>query len=348
VGSEWDEAIWDDDDEQAIWDSDYPTVFTGIISGDISASDKNDISFNLKPLSSVFEDFAAKNISGYTSTGLTASQFITLLRDQTDGSSNYIFRPFFGNTTSNWEVSTTSNVYTALSTTTASDVFDQTVWQIIEKLAEAENFVSFVTADGIFKFISRDAASSVSSFAFYGAGQFSSVYGHTIKSIESYGRKLSKYYSRVRIKYREADTITSYETVEAAFSVSPSSSPWVLGDRSIDIENKFFATSTAAQAAALRIFNEVSALKREVSFKTSFVPGLDIFSIFNIYYDPNPVSVNSLWDQNSWASDTSTANDLMWDLSGGDQIVIPGAEFKFLSFELDLDNMENHFLAREQ
>lgn len=345
----WDEALWDDDDEQALWDGTPNTVFTGIISGDISSSDKNDVAFNVKPLTSVFEEFAAKNLSGYTSTGLTASQFVTLLRDQTDGSGNYIFRPFFGNTTTNWEISTTANVFTVFNTNTSSAVADKTAWEVIEKLSEAENFVPFVTSEGVFRFVSRDTAFSASSFAFYGAGQFNSQYGQTIKSVDALGRKQSKYYSRVSIKYREEDTTTSYETVEAAFSVSPSSNPWVLGDRTLKIENLYFSTSTAAQAAAQTIFNEVSTLKKEISFKTSFVPGLDIFSIFNIYYDPASVNVNSLWDQNDWAADlTSTSTDLTWDRSSGDSVVLSGEEFKFLSFELDLDNMQNVFLAREE
>lgn len=344
----WDVAEWDGDDEQSLWDGTSKAVFTGVISGDVLASDKNQISFNVQPLTSVFENFAAKNLTGFTSTGITASRYVEILRDQVDGSGNYIFRPFFGDTTSYWEISTTSNVYPALNTVTSEEIADKTAWDIVEKLCEAENFVPYITGDGVFRFISRAAAFSSSSFEFYGAGQFSPTYGHTIKSVDSIGRKVSKYYSRVRLTFREEDTNTSYVTTEAAFAVSPASNPWVLGDKTLEINNSLFTTSTAAQTAADTIFTEVSSLKREVSFRTSFVPGLGIFSVFGIYYDPSNVNVNSLWDQNNWAADdTSTAIDLTWDKSSGDTIVLDGDEFKFLSFELDLDNMENNFLARE-
>lgn len=343
----WDEALWDDNNDQALWDGTTSQVFTGIVSGDILSSDKNDITFNVMPLTSVFQDFAAKNLTGFTSTGLTASQYITLLRDQVDGSGNYVFRPFFGNTTTNWDISTTSNVYTTLNSAASEDVFDRTAWDIVEKLSEAENFVPYITPYGVFRFISRDSAATTSSFSFYGAGQFNSQYGHTIKSVDSLGRKLSKYYSRVRIKYRDADTTTSYESYEAAFSVSPGSTPWVLGDKTLEIENTFFPTSTAAQASALTIFNEVSSLKKEISFKTSYVPGLDIFSRFNIFYDPSPVSTSSLWDQKYWADASNASDNLIWDKSTGDPVLLQGEEFKFLSFEIDVDNLENVFLARE-
>jgi hypothetical protein len=60
------------------------------------------------------------------------------------------------------------------------------------------------------------------------------------------------------------------------------------------------------------------------------------------------VQVSSLWDQRSWAEDvTSSADDLIFDASSGDAIRLDGDEFKFLSIEIDLDNFENKFIARE-
>lgn len=343
----WDSAVWDNDGSQ--WDAETEsTVFVGIIAGDIPLSDKNDVVLNVRPLTSLFQDFPARNLTGWTSTGLTASQFVTMLRDQTDGASNYIFRPFFGDTTSNWDISTTSTVFADLNTSTAEDVIDKTAWDVIEKLAEAENFVPYISHTGVFKFVSRSSVDTIPAYQFHGAGSRNTEYGHTIKRVSNYGFKVSKYYSRVQIKWRPADTSTSYEIYESTLTVSASNNPWILGSKTLAIENFYIPTSTVANTLAQNIFADVSALKKEIEFETSLVHHLDIFDRFSIYYDPASFLRESLWDQNDWAADvTTTASDLIWDASVGDGIVLNGTEFKFLTFEIDLDNLSNKFIARE-
>lgn len=344
--SVWDAASWDVSDWGETGGS--PIVFQGIISGDMMLSDGNELNVTVKPLVSVFQDFPAKNLTGWTSTGLTASQFITMVRDQTDGSSNYIFRPFFGNTTTYFDISTTSNVYGNLNTSTAKDVIDANVWQVIEKLSEAENFVPYITNQGAFKFVSRASNTTTAAFTFYGAGYFDTEYGQTIKKVSSYGFRASKYYGRVQVKFVDADTSTSYAVAESSYSVSPSSNPWVLGNKTLNIENFFVPTSTVAQTIADAVKAEVSALKNEITFQTTYIPHLDILDRVAIYYDPNPPSNNSLWDRYSWADDaTQTTEDLVWDESLGDAINISGTEFKFLSIEVDLDGLQCNFIARE-
>lgn len=342
----WDVSEWDAGD--ALWDS-QSTTFIGILVGDIPLSDNNQISFNIKPLNSIFEDFPARNLTGWTSTGMTASQFITMVRDQTDGSGYFIFRPFFGDTTSNWSIQSTTNVYTDLNTSTAQGVFDSNVWEVIEKLAEAENFVPYVSNDGTFKFVTRNPSSTALSFEFHGAGSFSNTYGNTIKSISSFGPKLTKYYSRAEVKYQEADTVTSYQVVEGSYSVSPASNAWVLGNRTLKIENLFIPDSATALTIATNVFNDVSSLRNEIDFTTSFIPHLDVLDRFSITYDPTEFNRQSLWDQNNWADDTTTASesDLIWDKSTGDAIILQGDEFRFLSIEVDLDNLSSKFIARE-
>lgn len=343
----WDVDFWDAD--QASWDNDASnTVFTGILSGDILTSDKNDVSLNLRPLVSVFQDYPARNLNGFTSTGLTASQFVTMVRDHQDGSGNYIFRPFFGDTTSNWEISTTSNVFANLNTNAAKDVIDRTVWEVIEKLSEAENFIPYITRQGVFRFISRDSASTATAYEFHGAGSPNTEYGHTIKAVNSYGFKISKYYSRIQIKWRDEDTASAYEVVESTLTVGPSNNPWAFGVRTLEMENFYIPTSTVARTLAQTIFDDVSGFKREIDFTTSFVPHLDLLDRFSVFYDPAAFSQNNLWDLNNWADDdTNTSLDLIFDSADGDTITLEGQEFKFLSFEIDLDNFQNKFVARE-
>jgi len=341
----WDDAVWD----EGIWDQNTsPIVFTGIVSGDILFSDKNDVALNIKPLTSIFQDFPARNLTGWSSTGVTASQFIGMLRDQTDGAGQFIFRPFFNDAASYWDISTTSTNYSNLNTSGAADVVDKTVWDIIEKLAEAENFVPYVTRDGYFKFVSRSANTTTVAFEFHGAGNSSSYYGGTIKQINSVGRKLSKYYSRVEVKWAAAETSTSYEVIQSQFLVASNSNPWVLGHRTLKIDNLYIPNSTIANNLATAIFNDYSALKKEVDFTTTFIPHLDLLDRFSLYYEPSEASVNSLWDTYNWANDaTNLSSDLIFDSSKGDAIYFAGQEFKFLSFEIDLDNLSNRFVARE-
>lgn len=344
----WDEAIWDFD--ASVWDGDESAaMFTGIISGDIIASDKQQIVFNIKPLTSVFQDYPAKNLTGWTSTGFTASQFVTLLRDQTDGSGSYVFRPFFGDTTSNWDISTTSNIYANLNTSTADNVIDKNVWEIVEALAEAENFVPYVTKAGVFRFVSRATEGDTFSFEFHGAGSVDSSFGNTIKDVQSFAFKPSKFYSRVQVKWQTADTATSYETVESTFQVGGANNPWILGDRTLQIQNTYILTSTVANALAQNIYNDVSGLKRELEFTTTFIPHLDIFDKFTVYYDPTEPTAQSLWDAKNWADTVgASVDDLIWDPEGGGgSIILNGEDFKFLSFEIDLDNFQNRFVARE-
>jgi len=337
----WDESLWDEE----TWDSGV-SMFIGVISGDIPLSDSNEVTFNIKPLNSIFQDYPARNLVGWTTTGFTASQFVQMVMNQTDGSSNYIFLPFFGNTTTNYNIETTTVNYSDLNTITASGVYDKNVWEIIEKLAESESFAPFVDRQGVFNFVSRTPNTDIS-FEFHGAGSFNSNYGQTIKKVNSYGSKISKFYSRVEIKFNNADTVTSYVWQEGTFSVSPGSSSWVLGSRTLKIENFFIPDTTTAQNIASTLFTEYSTLRNEIEFTTSFIPHLNLLDRVSVYYDPSEVLINNLWDQNNWASDsTSTSTDLIFDASRGDAIKLNGDEFKFLSIEVDLDNLECKYLAR--
>jgi hypothetical protein len=271
-----------------------------------------------------------------------------MVRDQTDSNGNYIFRPFFGSTISNWDISTTSNLFASLNTSGSKDIVDKNVWDVIEKLSEAENFVSYVTRDGIFKFVSRDNVATSTVYQFSGAGYFDTTYGNIIKKVNSYGFLASKYYSRVQVKFIDLDTTSSYRVVESTLTVSSTNNPWVFGYKTLEIENFYIQNTSTADTLAATIFNDVSSLKNEINFSTSFVPHLNLFDRFAINYDPNPFSSNNLWDQKNWAADdTSTSNDLIFDAANFDSLVLNGQEFKFLSFEIDLDNFQNNFIARE-
>lgn len=338
--SAYDAANWDDNDGSV--------VFNGYMSGNIFINGTDQIVIPIVPLTEVFRQFAASKISGYTNS-LTASGFITLLRDQVDSTGKYIFRPFFGDTTTNWVINSTSAQYTNLDTTTADDVKDATVWDIIEKLAGAENYVPYAGNLGTFNFVSRSYNNTGSSYSFFGAGGFSSEFGNTIKAVKKFGRVFTKYYSRVSLQYRQADTITSFSIIDSTFRVSPASAAWALGERTLELINIWIPTSTVADTIAQQLFDEYSALKTEIEFTTSLIPHLDLLQRVEITYDPTANSPQSLWDLYNWGDDLVPIQDeeLLWDSSAGDALKMNARQFKLISIDVGLDTGECKFIGRE-
>ena len=327
-----------------IWTTQYlptdPSVFVGLISGELKVTNKNDLLLTSKPLTQILKDYPARNVVGFNPLGMTASEFVTLLRDQTDGAGSFIFRPFFGNTTTNWIITNTVDTYADLNTATAKGVYDKTCWEIIEKLSESENYVPYVNRQGQFVFGPNAVTSSTPSFEFFGAGTFNSEYGKTIKQVKSSGKKFSNYYSRVELKFIDDDTISSTVIKETAFQVSGDNDAWNLGMRTLKIENFWIPDTATADALATNIFNNVSSLKNEIKFVTSFVPHIDLMSNIQITHDSSEINPLTLWDNNDW--------DVMeWSKDEGSAIQYNSAEANTLSVTIDLDKLECNFTGRE-
>lgn len=334
----WDESFWD----EPLWDGLTNVVFKGIISGDILESDKNEVALNIRPLTQLFKDYPASLLDAYD-TSMTAQKFMEMVRDHTDSTGNYIFRPFFDDTTSTWNIDATTRIYTNLNTSSAQDVIDASVWDVMQKLAEVENYAVFVTRDGQFNFKDKAGDSSIK-FEFFGNGGNDNTYGQTLKRVVSYGQRVNSYYSRVQVKYNEADTSTSYTVKESPFEVNSFNTPWNFGHRTYSFEN-IWMSATSAEAVADALFSQLSNIKNEVEFTSSFVPHLDIFDHVNLTYNTNtPADPNSLWDQNNWGPD---ADELIWDDDDGAGIDINSKEFKLLSIDINFDSLECKFKARE-
>jgi hypothetical protein len=334
-----------------------PTVFIGVIQGDISISDSNEIALPVKPLLQVFRDFSTRNLTGLTTTGMTAAQFIACLRDQTDGSSNYIFRPFFGDTTSNWEYTSSSIVYKDISSNFQSaqptdtstsliqnDFLDMNVWDVIERLAEAENQIPYITRTGKFRFVPRSANTSTAQYGFFGRGYPSGQIGTTIKKVNGYKKKISDFYSRVEVKWNDIATSTAVVATQSAMVVG-NNTAWNYGHRTYSIDNPWVATITSAQAIASAIFEAASSIPNEIDFSTSFVPHLEVLDLVAVNYLSSEADGSNYWDLNDWAEDTVTANDsdLIW--SRGDALDFQGDEFKLTSITINLDSLECRFVG---
>lgn len=318
-----------------------PTVFVGIISGNIDVSDANEVTLEIQPVTQVFRDFPAHLVTGFTSTGITASQYIQLLRDLTSGAGTYVFRPFFGNDSAYFELTSTSQVYAGLNTSTAADFYQMTVWDVVERLAQAENFVAYITPTGKFRWVPKTVSASTQ-YKFFGLG-FSPdrEYGHTLKRIYRYGKKLTSFYSRVAVKYDKADTSTSFVSTALAFAIDGTNTAWNLGYRTFSVENFWIPNSATAASVCGAIFSEVSALKNEINFSTSLITHLNLLDRVEITYDATDFSTrNEYWDIGDW-------DEMKWDGSRGDAIVLQAEAFKVLSININLDNLETRFVCRQ-
>jgi len=334
---------------EGIWTTTtYPadsTAFVGMISGDLPMSDKNEMHLPIKSLLEVFRSFPAKLLTGFTTTGLSAQEFLETLRDQTNGSGDFFFRPFFGDTVANWNLPTTTQVYGDLNSTGADFVHDKNCWDIIQELAETEDMVPYIRRDGTFNFSNRDANTTVAAFEFYGVGFFNTEFGQTMKKLSAYGKRLANYYSRVELKWFDSASVTSTIVKESVLTITGSNDPWNFGSRTLALENFLIPTSTIADILATNVFNNVTSLKNEIRFSTSFIPHLEVLDRVEISYDSGDANTRSRWDLADWADDTE--DDLIWDHTIGDAINLNSTPFKILEVELDLDNMETRFIGRE-
>src|SRR3990172_1797800 len=157
------------------------TQFIGVLNEPIVTSDENQVVLNVKSLASVLEDSPANSLIvasvGAIGAGkLTASDLMTRMRDATDGSSNFIFRPLITSTV--WSLTATTNTLTAIDTSTVLDNFS--CWDLGVKLAEAQNFGLWITKIGGVNFNPKTDILS-SGFEFSGRGYQDNTYGHTIK-----------------------------------------------------------------------------------------------------------------------------------------------------------------------
>jgi hypothetical protein len=337
-----------------IWtNTEFPTtplLWTGIISGDIFLAGRSEVIIPLRPVTQVFRDYLANDVTFNTAPGISSGGWFTLMRDHTDGSGNFVFRPFIGTSAANdWSIATGGNLYANLDSSGAEDLHQLDCWQVTERLANAENSFAYVNNSG--KFIwQRKTATAAVQYEFHGQGSNNRTYGVTMKNIKRYGKRLTAFYSRVAVKYAKDDTNTSFVNTALTYAVAGANTAWNLGSRTFDIENFWLPNSAAAATVASQVFNEVSSQAEEFEFTTSFVPQINLMDRISVTYDATDfVSNRSLWDQNDWAATPSsnTSEDLIWDAGRGDAIILQSVNFKILSIDMDLDRMESTFIGRQ-
>jgi len=300
----------------------------------------NEATLECRPISSIFEEVQANEVDGIYTT-MTASDILAKIRDHTDGSSNFVFRELITSTA--WAITTTTYYY-HLQTATAIE--SMTVWDLMEKLAEAENFLLTVTRTGGIIFKSRAANTTTSQFDLKGEG-----YAYpTIISLNWHKEAIDKFYDRVRLKYLAPETSTSYVSTGTETAVSPTNVAWKYGSKTYTFENSFIHNTATAQTITAALYNELSDIKLEVEVTCRFMPHLDISDRVHLFYTQIDLNQSRLWDTEDWASDgalDASRNDgLSWDPELGENFDFVNTPFKILSRRTDLEQFTTTLALR--
>jgi len=320
--------------------TEYGQTYSAIVTDNIQLTAKNTAVMPCRPLISILKDLNADKI-GNPGGAYTASELVEQVRDVDD--SNSI--PFFTEVmpTALWSIEATTNTYTNL--TASSQLEDIDCLEFVRQLGEAENRVTFSKLDGTLTWNQNIQNTTAAVYEFYGAGFHSSEYGHNIQSVDNMVRAVDKVYNRVRVKYEEPDTSTSYHTEEQTFTIGDKSSSDIYGVRTYEFENEWIPDATVAEDLAQAIQTEYLNPKREFTLNAKFVPHLDALDRVKVWYDPawarDIEEDDGIWDVSEW--DTNAE----WVGESGDPYEFYGVDFFIMSQTINLDRFTTQFKLRE-
>lgn len=271
-------AGYDVGNEQAIEVPSQTTLFYGILTDEAQQQRNNTVSFKFRGMTSIFSEINADALPLSTLATLTAYNLVTAVRDYADSNGVKIFQKFFS--LGAWNISGASNQgYTQLTTTALKG---QSVLEFLKKLASAERAVFYVGADGSFNFVTRTGAAS-SAAHFFGGALYTADQAHTIINITKYGDATSKVFNRVRVKYLQDETETSYYTAQETWTWGDSSSSFKYGVQTLDLDIPWMTTA-AAQTIGEQMLTEYQYPKKEITFLSKFYPPLNILDRVTVSY----------------------------------------------------------------
>lgn len=316
--------------------TEYPTstiMYIGLLNEDLIQNQQAVINFSTKHLSSIFQEVPAENVGGLGST-MTASQILTKIMNHTDGASNIIFQKYIS--AGGWNIATTTNYYNMATSTSLQGL---TCWELMQKLAEAENMVLYISRDGDFYFQAKEPLTTTAIYHFKGLGDKDNTYGTNIKETISLDYGLRKVYNRVRIKFDESDTLTSYYVYKENWTWGDSSSSYLYGVKTYEYNNEWINGSATAQTIASAIYNEYKYPKLEVKIQSKFVPHLNLNDRVSLNYKARTIEGDYLWDYAIW-------DNFYWQEASGYNINI-NQDFRIIKIKHNIDNFSSELELRE-
>lgn len=294
----------------------------------IQNSDRNEAIVQCSSLRSIFDEVRASDIAGLGATA-SAAALMTTIRDHTDGSARFVFREFV--TSTSWSIQSGTALYN-IATSTALDGL--TAWDLMEKLAEAEGYILYISRTGGVVFRDRNAATTTSQFSFYGAD----FPRENIIRVMEWKEGLNRYYNFFRLKYLQPDTSTSYVSAGTITTVDPSNTVWRFGSRPYTFTNTFVDATTQAQNIVNGLLTTFGTLRNEYRILSKFVPHIDIADRVDLNHHSYPLGVNARWDGFHW-DNADWANE-------GESIDWNSVSTAVLSRRTDLDKMTTEFVLR--
>ena len=317
--------------------SEYPTVSTiylGLIDENFSYNEKNELPIPTKHITSVFEEIPARDIPGLNVT-LTASQIIEKIRDYTDANSVTVFQKYIS--LAAWYITATTNYYNLV---TSSSLESLSCWELMKKLAGAENYVVYVNKSGNFYFRDNTPITTTAIYHFHGLGDKERVYGHNVSKRIKVDEGIKKVYNKIMVKYAEADTLSSYAIKQESWAYGDSSSSNYYGVRVYNYDNTFIPNSAAADNIATTIFNEYYRPKTEITIDGKFVPQLNLNDRCSLTYQTKVNPGQYLWGYAVWG-------DFVWGEAKGYNINIANVDFRVISVKHSLDRFSSNIALRE-
>lgn len=277
--------------------TEYPTnstLFVGLIGGDPDWKENNLFEVECDHLKVIFEEFNADLIPNMNG-NYTASEIVTKIRDYQDANSVYVFQKYI--TSGAWNITATTFHYAMATNTTLEDV---NCWDLMTKLAEAENMIVYINRTGNLYFTDKAPVSLTPVFHFSGIGDNDRTYGHNIMSNVSRKQRVSKVYNRIRVKFSKDDTTTSYYTYSETWDWGDSTSSFLYGVKTYELENEFIANTANATTIANNIYTEYVNPKYEVRINSKFVPHLNLNEVVSLTYKTRVVTGGDLWGYFLW------------------------------------------------
>ncbi|MEE9609971.1 MAG: hypothetical protein V3W19_01910 [Desulfatiglandales bacterium] len=318
-----------------------PTVFLGIINSDFDTSDKNEIKLPVDTLDQVFKEVPGDQLQGSLNGGTIASDYISRIRDWTDGptttTGTAVFQKYIA--AADWSIPASTIAYPNLNTTTV--LGNGSMWTTIQKLAQAENRVAYVTPQGKFLFVSRDAPTTTAVYRFVGIGGSDTLYGHNIKSLDSYRERISRLINRVRVKFDTEETSTSYYTRQENWTWGDGSVSDTFGVHPYKLDNDWIANTTNAVTLGDAIFDEYSEVKYELDLTTKFTPQVFLSDIVEVTYRSPQPRVEPLWGEVLWGQS-------LWARQAGRGFnVFKEKRFQVIGLSHDVDRFTSKWKLRE-
>lgn len=307
-----------------------PSLFVGLLGSDFTYSPNNIMTLKADHFTKIFEEFNANAIPSMTG-NYTASEVITKVRDYQDSNTVAVFQKYIS--LGAWTIESTTTQYVMSTNTTLQNI---SCWDLFTKFSEAENKILGIDRTGAF-FFKTKTPDTIPVFHFSGVGDTNRTYGTNLLRNISKRKAYEKIYNRIVVKLAKENTTTSHYEKSEVWAWADSSSSFLYGVRTYNVDNDFLTTGTASTIAD-NIYDEYLEPKVEVALDSKFVPQIDLNDLVTLTHKTATPTSGDLWGYFLWGSGkfSQFKGNYTFDQD----------EFRVLSLRHDINNFKTSVLLR--